>query len=161
MKYTQPITKMIVLGFILLLSAGSATANCKKVKGHFFSEIVTEFPNGDPCPSPIGFCTVGRFTGGIRGKFTFVGENLVANPDLENPLVQFTTGVMELTLKKGTLTLRDASAVSFDTDGLFGGLQTITSGTGKFSETSGRFSTFGVFDEGCVSCKYKGKICTP
>ncbi len=120
-----------------------------------------QLPNGDECPSPLGLCTVGKFIGGIQGNFVFVAEALVPNPDILNPFVQFTTGVITLETKDGTLTLRDASSVSFEPDGLFASLQTIAGGTGELAGASGRLRAYGVFKGGCVDCDYRGEICTP
>ncbi len=151
---------VLAAGLVAAPAAVSAKPECKTVNGHISSEVVETLPNGDPCPSPLGICTVGRFIGGIQGEFYFVAEDFVANPDTDNPLVQFTTGLIELETDGGGLTLRDASAVSFDADGLFGSVQTIIDGTGDFAGASGRLRAYGVFMNGCVSCDYRGEICT-
>ena len=161
MKINTTIVLAFTIAIFTVFFWGSAQASCKSVNGHITSHVVEELPNGEDCPSPIDLCTVGKFIGGIKGNFVFVAEDIVENPDTENPLVQFTTGVVELNTKRGDLTLRDASAVSFDTDGLFGGVETIVAGTGDLAGTTGRIRIYGVFIEGCVTCDYRGEICTP
>ncbi len=161
MKIIKSLLLSLVFGLVLAVSVGSAETKCKTVNGHIKSQVVTELPNGDACPSPLGLCTVGKFFGGIQGDFVFVAEDLVFNPDVDNPQVQFTTGVITLETKDGGLTLRDASSVSFGPDGLFASVQTIAGGTGDLEGASGRLRAYGVFQGGCVDCDYRGEVCTP
>lgn len=154
MKITRMFVMGISLGIIAIFFMGSAQAGCKTVNGHISSEVFT-----DGCPSPLGLCTFGRFIGGIQGDFIFVAEAIIPNP--ESAEVAFTTGSIDVETKKGNLTLKDASAVSFGADGLFGSVQTVVGGTGDFTDATGRIRAYGVFLGGCVNCDYRGEICTP
>ena len=148
----------VVLG--TAIGMGSAGAECKSVNGNISSRVVTQFSNGEPCLSPVGICTEGRFIGGLKGDFTFTANTLVPTPE---PSVAFTTGDINLLTDCGTLVLRDASAFSLEADGQYAGLDTVdqTASTGGCAGASGRIRAFGIFIGGCVACDYRGEICFP
>ena len=116
-------------------------------------------PDGSPCPSPIGFCTVGRLNGGIQGDFFYVAEQLIDNPDSMD--VEFVVGTIELETSKGNLTMQDASVVSFAPDGSGASVSSITQGTGELTGASGRLRAIGILINGCVDCDYRGELCVP
>ncbi len=157
---------LAVAGLVSAASIGMAEAGCKKVKGHITSDLVAVFSDGEPCTSPLGLCTEGRFTGRLKGKFTFVANTLTPYPVLDPAApadVAATTGVINLDTKfcRGTLVLADTSAFSLGADGLFGGLDTVDgdASTGGCFGATGRIHLAGVFMEGCVDCAYEGEVC--
>ena len=156
----------VVATGLLIGFSSSASAECESVDGRIVSSQVTVFSDGSACPSSLGLCTEGRFTGDLEGTFRFIATTLVpfAVNDPGAPAdVVATTGVIELDTEDfcdGTLKLQDSSAFSLGPDGFFAGLQTVVNTTGDCAEVmSGRNRTEGVFMEGCVDCTYKGEIC--
>ena len=149
-----------------LVATGATAGDCKSVKGRVVSELVTAFSDGSPCTSPLGLCTEGRFTGRLKGKFRFVANTLtpfvVADPAAP-PDVASTTGVISIATRfcDGTLVLDDTSAFSLSDDGFVASLQTPNgaASTGGCSGASGRVRLEGIFQLGCVDCRYKGEIC--
>ena len=156
-----------VAGLLSVVLVAQAEAACKSVKGRITSDLVAVFADGTPCPSPLGLCTEGRYTGRLKGGFSFVANTLVpyaAQDPAAPPDVAATTGVVELSTRfcDGTLVLGDTSAFSLGPDGFFGGVQTVDGGAsdgGCFGAT-GRIHLSGVFLEGCVDCGYEGEVCT-
>ena len=160
-------TTGLIIGIAVLFPTGSALAECEQVRGRIVSEQVMIFSNGEPCPSPLGLCTEGRFSGDLKGRFKFIASTLTIYSTLDpttTPDVAAVTGVNNLQPRKfckGTLVLTDTSAFSVSPDGFVGGLETIDSlaSTGDCAGASGRIRIEGVFQEGCVDCSYKGEAC--
>ncbi len=149
------------------LATSAAASDCKSVKGRVVSELVAQFSDGTPCASPLGLCTEGRFTGRLKGKFRFIAGSLTPFGLIDltkpQPNVAATTGVINLETRfcDGTLVLDDTSVFSLDLDGSVGSLQTPNgdASTGGCAGASGRVRLEGVFENGCVDCKYRGEIC--
>lgn len=97
--------------------------------------------------------------GGLHGNFFYVAQQLVNNPVL--PDVPLVLGTITLTTTQGVLTIQDSTLASFAPDGSGAGLLTIMQGTGALTGASGRLRTFGVFQQGCVDCDYRGEVCVP
>jgi len=161
-------TGLALAALVAAASPSSAEAGCKRVSGHVASDLVAVFSSGEACPSPLGLCTEGRYTGRLKGRFTFVADTLVpyAAQDPAAPTdVAATTGTVTLDTRfcDGTLVLTDTSAFSLGSDGLFGGLETVdgTASTGGCLGASGRIHLSGLFMEGCVDCTYEGEVCKP
>ncbi len=150
-----------------LVASGAWAGDCRAVHGRVTSDLVGQFSDGTPCPNPLGLCTEGRFTGGLKGKFRFVaGEVIpfgVIDMSKPQPLVAATTGVINLDTRfcGGMLVLDDTSAFSLEPDGFVASLQTPNgnASTGGCFGASGRVRLEGVFQGGCVDCKYRGEIC--
>ena len=167
MKITQSI--LLFAGLTLAAAGAFASDHCISVKGRVTSQTVTEFSNGEGCPSLVGICTEGRLTGGLKGRFRFVAGSLVPfNNDGATPNVFATTGVLtsESKLCRGTAVFNDTSAFSLtsvagDTNLDFASIQTLDGNlsTGRCSGAVGRIRIQGLFDNGCVDCKYEGRIC--
>lgn len=161
------IIKPLIIAALLGPFAGvNANNDCKPVQGRVTSELVTQFADGSMCPSPLGLCTEGRFTGRLKGKFRFVANTLtpfaLADPSAP-PDVASTTGVISIDTRycDGTLVLDDTSAFSLAADGFVASLQTPNgdASTGGCFGASGRVRLEGVFQLGCVDCAYRGEIC--
>ena len=160
MKITTRLAARLAMGLVTVVWMGSAHAKCKSVNGHITSQQVTQFSNGDPCLSPLGICTEGRFIGGLIGDFTFTAQTMEPTSDA---FIVFITGDVNIDTDCGTLVLRDASAFSLDVDGQYAGLETVdgNASMGNCAGASGRIRTSGVFMSGCVACDFRGEICTP
>ncbi len=151
----------------MIFATGLAHATCKSVDGRIVSQLVSMFSDGTPCPSLLGLCTEGRFTGDLKGRFTFVANALAPYTDFDPtapPDVAATTGVVELRPRKfcrGKLVLSDTSSFSLSSDGSVGGIETVDGGasSGGCKGVSGRIRIEGIFQEGCVDCSYAGEIC--
>ena len=167
MNRRQRAAAALILGIAVMFSTGSALAECERVKGRIISSQVTVFSDGELCPSPLGLCTEGRFSGDLKGRFKFIASTLTLYSTLDpttTPDVAAVTGVNNLQPRKlcnGTLVLTDTSAFSVSPDGFVGGLETIDgiASSGDCKGVSGRIRIEGVFQEGCVDCTYKGEVC--
>lgn len=149
----------VALACVALMGLGRADATCKPVNGHVISQVTTVLPDGTSCPSPLGLCTVGRLIGGLRGDFYYVAQQLVDNP--VSTEVELVLGTIVLTTTQGTLTIQDATLASFAPDGSGAALMTIVQGTDALAGASGRLRSFGIFQQGCVDCDYRGEVCVP
>ena len=165
MQSTRSLVIGLAFGIPLAVAAGSAHAECEPVDGNIVSQVVTEFSNGDPCPSPLAICTEGRFTGDLKGRFRFTAQTLLSYAELD-PLspadVAATTGTIELRTRfcHGTLVLDDTSAFSLNVDGSVASIETVNAASdGGCTGASGRLRINGTFMEGCVDCSYEGEIC--
>ena len=163
--------KKITAALLALLSSAFFTIayaddQCRSVKGRVVSQVVTEFSDGSACTSPLGICSEGRFSGKLRGKFTFTatGASPYVAIDGVSPDDMFaTTGVLSLRPArcKGALVFRDTSVFSFGPDGSFASVVTADPGqsTGSCAAASGRVRIEGIFQLGCIDCRYRGEIC--
>lgn len=167
MKITGSI--LLLAGFMLASASAFASDHCIAVKGRVTSETVTVFSNGIDCPSPVGICTEGRLTGRLKGRFRFVAGSLEPfNNGGATPDVFATTGVLTSKSKlcRGTAVFNDTSAfatssVAGDTNLDFASIQTLDGNlsSGRCNGATGRIRIQGLFDNGCVDCKYEGRIC--
>lgn len=153
------------VGMIAIAGVGTVQADCQQVKGRVTSDLVMTFSDGDACPSPLGLCTEGRYTGPLGGRFRFVASTLTPFVFLDPAAadVAATTGVISLRTKfcDGTLAFSDGASFSLGDDGFFASVSTADplASTGDCAGATGRLRLAGVFDEGCVDCEYEGQIC--
>ena len=86
--------------------------------------------------------------------------------------VDASTGIITLTPRRfceGALIFADTSAFSYDSnpvisgkfEGIVSAIETVVAGVGGCAGASGRIRLQGVFDNGCVDCRYEGEICLP
>lgn len=173
------LTSLIAVCALLSLSSTIAFADeCKNVRGRVVANSVVTFSNGFPCPSLL--CTEGRFSGGLKGTFSYfatgsVPYNQAVMPPPEFPAppnIDASTGVITLTPKsfcKGELFLSDTSAFSFNgprptqpgdpVEGIVSAIETIVGGTGSCEGVTGQITLEGIFENGCVDCTYRGQVC--
>ena len=134
----------IVLASVLLIpimavdSTASATAN---VVGHFSSVVV----GGPDCLSPIGLCTRGTLSGGLKGSFFFTATSLVPTADTPTTGVVLYTGEIVLTTKDGTLTCKDAGGFQTVGAGAVSSVCAIVAGTAGLAGASGTIQFVGTF----------------
>ena len=166
MKHRQLAIGIAAGALLSTAVVGFAHADCRHVDGRINSDLVAFFSDGSACPSPLGLCTEGRFSGDLKGRFRFVADSLspYVLQDPASPAdVVATTGTISLRTKYcgGTLFLRDTSAFSTSADGLVGGLETVDgdASSGGCAGASGRIHVAGVFMEGCINCRYEGEVC--
>ena len=157
---------MLAVALLANFSPASADDDCRTVKGRVVSQVVTEFSDGSACTSPLGICSEGRFTGTLKGKFAFtaIAGLPYASFDAGSPADIFaTTGELKLQPKRchGVLGFRDTSVFSFSPDGNFASIGTADPllGSGSCAGATGRIRIEGIFQLGCVDCKYRGEIC--
>lgn len=165
MKHAWKLLVAMLCGAVFGAVSAAALADCETVEGRITSKLVPMFSTGENCPSPLGLCTEGRFTGDLEGRFTFSASTLVPyvfqDPSVPQD-VAATTGVLNLEpdeFCEGSLTLSDTSAFSLSADGSVASLETIVAGTDECAAASGRIRIQGVFMEGCVDCEYVGEVC--
>ena len=165
------ITRLLLTFMGLMLAATGAVAadHCDPVKGRVTSQVVTDGSCTSTAPLPI--CTQGRFTGDLKGRFGFVASTIspfVLQDQEAAPDVVAATGIISIDTRycKGTLVFKDAAvlagnSVSGDGDVGFASLSTVDSeaSTGKCHGATGRVRIQGLFNNGCVDCKYEGLIC--
>jgi hypothetical protein len=161
---------------LLLAVSGSALADCRSVKGRVISDVVLQYSDGAPCLSPL--CTEGRLTGQLKGQLRYFATAAAPYNDLLMPMVPVpqnvdaSTGIITLSslhFCSGDLVFADTSAFSYDSDpsvsgkfeGIVSAIETIIAGTGTCAGATGRLRLQGVFDSGCVDCRYVGEVCLP
>ncbi len=176
MKILLRVMGTLIACTMLFALPESGLADCKKVKGRVMSSVVLEYSDGTPCPSPL--CTEGRFTGKLKGHIRYFATaaapyNVLLNPTPAVPdTVDASTGVITLTPRRfceGALIFADTSAFSYDSnpvvsgkfEGIVSAIETVVAGVGGCAGASGRIRLQGVFDNGCVDCRYEGEICLP
>ena len=103
-------------------------------------------PLVEGCTSPIGFCTVGKASGTIKGDFVFTAFRTV--PSDTSGVVLY-TGEIVFQTKGGEVRCQDAGAYNIGEletgPGPFGSVCTITGGTGDWAGATGHIRTHGTF----------------
>jgi len=151
-----------VVGMALVsIAAHDGPAPCRNVNGHYAEHTVAP----SSCPSPVGLCIEGEFSGAIRGAFASTATSFA--PTADTPLtavVPFTgDGTIHVNLGGGHGDLFFKSAGAFHTvgKGEIVDLQFITGGTGAFVGASGALRASGMFDpvSGSGESEYSGTVC--
>ena len=127
-----------------------------KIQSTFFAER---------CNSPVGLCTTGEITEGglLNGSTSFVALSMspaAGMPGVEPDTTLSYSGVLKLTTRLGTLTIRDVGV--FDTArGVFSELERIIEGTDRFFGASGTLFIYGTaFADGTgFSGSIRGEVC--
>lgn len=150
----------IILSSALLVSivAVGSTASAATIVGHFSSVVVS----GPDCLSPIGLCTRGTLSGGLKGEFFFTATSLVPTADTPATGVVLYTGEIVLTTKDGTLTCRDAGGFQTVGAGAVSSVCAIVGGTADLTGASGTIQFVGNFtlaDGG--DGDYRGSVTLP
>lgn len=156
-----------IVALATLAIGAPALADCEAVKGRVVSTLVAVYSDGTPCPSPLGLCTEGRFTGDLAGKIRFSASSLTPYAVLDPtspPDTAATTGVIALEtdeICEGRIVFDDTAAFSLSADGFVVALDTVNpiESEGSCAGATGRIRISGVFQNGCVDCKYVGEIC--
>lgn len=125
----------------LLSMGGQAGAASGSVKGRFESQAVT----GAGCTSPVGLCTAGTLTGGIKGTFEFTATSLIQSVDTPTTGVVLYTGDIAIHTKDGDLSCKDAGAFRTTGAGEVSSVCTIIGGTDGLAGTSGVIQFVGTF----------------
>lgn len=163
------ITTTVIMA-ALTLSAGAARGvaawekppkgRCQTVSGH-----ITDQPSAvAECASPLGQCSAGRFSGALKGDFVASATSFTPSGDTAvTGVISFTADLI-LHTKDGDLFLKDAGAFNSTPGGRgeHATVTTVTGGTGRWSNASGRLLETGTFtqEDGGYSV-YAGEICTP
>jgi hypothetical protein len=159
--------------FVVVLSAGvalmlttpgvRAESRCRQVTGHYAEHAAD--PTG--CPSPVGLCIDGEFSGSIRGTFEVTATSLAPTADTPvTAVVRFTgDGVIHARIggKHGDLFFKSAGAFHAVGTGEIVDLQSITGGSSAFAGASGALRASGIFDPvtGSGESEYSGMVCLP
>jgi hypothetical protein len=151
-------------GSLVLVGAGRtpetvAHGRCHRLNGNggIQASLVTE-----GCTSPVGLCTAGVFTGDglLKGTTSFVADAVAPSagmPGVEAPTTLSYTGLLTITTRRGTLTLRDTGI--FDTAaGLFSSRDVIVGGTGLFTGVTGHLFFTGT-GTSSLDSQATGEIC--
>lgn len=147
---------------LLATASVSASAPCKKVKGHYVEHIVTE-----NCNSPVGLCIAGTYGGELRGDFFGAATSLIQTSDTPTTtVVLFTSDSVihaQIKGKTGDLEIKNAGAFQSTGAGNIVDVQYITGGTGELAGASGVIRASGTFDSatGMGESDYEGLICLP
>jgi hypothetical protein len=157
----------VSLLFVAALILGSAQAHavptCRTVLG---SANLNPVPAAE-CPSPVGICGAGTFTGGLRGDYSSMLFTLT--PTADTPATQVVLFTAETTVPaarvgrwRGRLVFKEAGSFHVEGAGEFGELYSVGSGTGDFVAATGVLKAVGTFNDvtggGIV---YQGQICVP
>ena len=141
----------------------SAESRCRHVTGHYAEHAAA--PTG--CPSPVGLCIEGEFSGSVRGAFAVTATSLAPTADTPvTAVVHFTgDGVIHARIggQQGDLFFKSAGAFHTVGTGEIVDLQFITGGTGAFAGASGALRASGTFDPatGSGGSEYSGTVCIP
>jgi hypothetical protein len=119
------------------------------------------------CPSPVGICGMGNFTGGLRGGYTSELFTLTPTADTDVTEVDLFTAVTTMPVAhvgrwRGQLVLKEAGAFHVAGAGEFSELYSAAGGTGDFVGATGVLRAVGTFVDGIGgSIDYEGQICIP
>ena len=156
------LTAFTLAGMALVPTAAhDGPAGCRNVNGHYAEHAVAP----SSCPSPVGLCIEGEFSGAIRGAFASTATSFA--PTADTPLtavVPFTgDGTIHANLggRQGDLFFKSAGAFHTVDKGEIVDLQYITGGTGAFAGASGALRASGTFDPiaGSGQSEYSGMVC--
>ena len=138
------------LAAALAVPGAALAKDCADVSGPF-----SAVPPAS-CASPVGICTHGQLTGGLKATYDFVADTqTVVFPTAT------LTGHSTITDKGGAVLLgQDTSVLSLVT-GAFTTTVHIVGGTQKYKKASGTIVAVGVFDfaTGGTAGTYTGTIC--
>ena len=155
----------LVLGAALLLGSTQARADpsCRTVHGSASLNPVS----ASDCPSPVGICGEGTFTGGLTGDYFSVLFTLTPTDDTAVTQVVLFTGettlpVAKVDHRRGQLVFKEAGAFHVEGAGEFGELYSVVSGTGEFVGATGVLKAVGTFNAVTGGdIVYQGQICVP
>ena len=146
-----------------MVGPGAAGASeCRQVRGQLDETLVT----GPDCTSPVGFCTVARMSGALRGEAQFTASTITPSADTPTTGVVFVTGdtvIADARLAglRGTLFVKNAAAFR-TTAGDLVDLQTVIGGTEDLAGTTGSLHVSGTFLAATGgSATYEGVVCRP
>jgi hypothetical protein len=140
-----------------------AESRCRHVSGHYAEHAAPP----TSCPSPVGLCIEGEFSGSVRGAFAVTATSLTPTADTPNTGVVLFTGDggihARLGSREGELFFKSAGAFHTVASGEIVDVQVITGGTGQLAGASGAFRASGTFDSatGSGESEYTGVICLP
>jgi hypothetical protein len=150
------------MAFALLGASLGAEDQCRNVNGHFVMRAVAP----TSCPSPVGLCIEGEFSGGIRGPFSVTATSFIVTADTPTTAVVLFTGdgVIQgrVGAKRGDLFLKTSGAYLSVGTGEIVDLQFVNGGTGALTGASGSLRASGRFDPatGAGEAEYAGVVCS-
>ena len=153
----------VIMAFALAGARLSAEDQCRGVNGHIAIRAVAPAS----CPSPVGLCVEGDFSGAIRGPLTVTGTSFIATADTPATAVALFTGDGVIRVrtgdKRGDLFLKTSGAYHSVGTGEIVDLQFINGGTGALTGASGVLRASGTFDPvaGTGEVEYTGTVCLP
>jgi len=158
-----PRLALLAAGALALASANAAAApTCRAVQGYFNLVEV----GGAECTSPVGVCTKGNFGGDLRGGYYSPFFTVTETAETPNTgVVLFTAQTVIANARVGTrsgkLVLSEGGAYS-TSDGAFGQLFTVSSGTGALAGATGTLRGMGTYlPASGGTAVYSGTICLP
>lgn len=150
-------TVAVAAAGVAVLFVGGAGAASGSVSGNFGSQQVT----GPTCTSPVGLCTQGALTGGLKSTFTFSATSLTPTADTPATGVVSYTGDITMQLKGGSLLCKDSGAFQTTGPGAVASVCVIVGGTGAFAGATGVIQFVGTFTStGGGEGDYRGTVST-
>jgi hypothetical protein len=125
---------------VALIVTAIVAAASNEDHGKFASMVITA-----GCTSPVGICTAGTLTGGLKGSFEFTATSLVPTADTPSTSVLLYTGDIVVHTDGGDLLCKDAGAFESTGDGAVSSVCHITGGTGDFVGAQGQIQFVGTF----------------
>jgi len=130
--------------------------------GEFESQVVFQFPSGDPCPVSFpNICTLGVLRGALTGTFEFImndSESLGAFSFFQGEsVINTVSGDKIFARDMGTLALRSDGQANFINNIM------VTGGTGSYAHARGRIVASGILDLATqtTSGTYAGHLALP
>lgn len=144
----RPVGSRLLLAAAVALSAGAppAAAQDASLCIPIHAEIRSTFFAAG-CDSPVGLCTAGEITKGgiLDGTTQFTALSVAPSagmPGAEPETTLAYSGLLTITTKQGTVVIRDVGV--FDAArGVFGEVDRIVEGTGRFLGATGTLYVFG------------------
>jgi hypothetical protein len=166
-KVTRSWTKLakwaVAFGAAIILVSGQANAagQCIPVAGTFTINPVAPAD----CPSQVGICGKGTFSGALRGDYFSPFTSIVPTADTPTTNVVLFTADTTLHARLGSLAgdivFKEGGAFHVAGDGEFSELFSITSSTGAFAGATGQVYGSGTAVNGAGNGAYFGKVCIP
>jgi hypothetical protein len=164
-KFARRITPFFLAAIAVLVvtASASAQAECRRVRGFYEEQAVAP----TSCPSPVGLCIEGEFSGNVKGAFASTATALQPSGDTPLTSVLWFTGDgvihAKIDSRQGDIFFKSSGAFQSSGDGNIVDLQYITGGTGDLVGASGVIRASGTFNPvtGKGESEYEGLVCTP
>jgi len=159
----KALARLLAAAALLLAAAApGGAADCQPVNGHYTERAAL----GPGCPSLVGVCIEGTYSGVLRGDVSTVVRTFAPaeDPPVTSVFLFTAESVIHAHLagREGDLWIRNAGAVRATGAGEIVDLQVVVGGTGDLADATGTLQTTGTFTfEAGGRSEYTGVVCVP